>query len=100
MATNNLIKPQLEALETRIENRLEEILNEFKRGLLKNFSKQQQDQSLSLALNRSRYKEIRHQEHDTSYPCMKVEFSRWKDGDPTSWISRVEFFFRFHRTPK
>ena len=40
------------------------------------------------------------QDYDTSYPRIKVEFPRWEDGDSTSWISRVEIFFRFHRTPE
>ncbi|RRT42569.1 hypothetical protein B296_00013965 [Ensete ventricosum] len=31
---------------------------------------------------------------------MRVKFLRWEDGDPTGWISHVEKFFHFHRTPK
>ena len=31
---------------------------------------------------------------------MKMEFPRWKDEDSTNWISKVENFFRFHRTPE
>ncbi|RRT66743.1 hypothetical protein B296_00007378 [Ensete ventricosum] len=31
-------------------------------------------------------------------PCMKVDFPRWKEGNPIGWISRVERDFRFYRT--
>ncbi|RZR72563.1 hypothetical protein BHM03_00014673 [Ensete ventricosum] len=31
---------------------------------------------------------------------MRMEFLRWKDGNPIGWISRAQKFFRFHRTPK
>ena len=40
------------------------------------------------------------QDCDTNYSHMKVEFPRWEDGNPTSWISKAEIFFRFHRTPE
>ncbi|RRT72511.1 hypothetical protein BHE74_00031381 [Ensete ventricosum] len=29
---------------------------------------------------------------------MKVDFPRWEEGDPISWASRAELYFRFHRT--
>ncbi|RWW38891.1 hypothetical protein BHE74_00055832 [Ensete ventricosum] len=31
---------------------------------------------------------------------MRVDFSRWKDGDPTEWILHTERYFRFNKTPK
>ncbi|RWV77992.1 hypothetical protein GW17_00061110, partial [Ensete ventricosum] len=35
---------------------------------------------------------------DTRYTCMRIEFSRWEDGDLIGWISRSEKFFHFHKT--
>ncbi|RRT44043.1 hypothetical protein B296_00010920 [Ensete ventricosum] len=35
---------------------------------------------------------------DSTYPCMRVDFPQWEDGDPTRWISRSERYFRYHRT--
>ncbi|RWW19163.1 hypothetical protein GW17_00016803 [Ensete ventricosum] len=34
----------------------------------------------------------------TQHSCIRVEFLKWEDGDPTSWVSRAEKFFHFHRT--
>ncbi|RWW20702.1 hypothetical protein GW17_00015174, partial [Ensete ventricosum] len=85
----------LGTLEARIENRLQETLD-FKRSLFENFSRFQQDESSTPAskqLNLSGDTRKWYQEHDTSCPCMKVEFPRWEDGDPTSWISEAEIFF-------
>ena len=39
MATDNSMKAQLEALEVRIENRLQETLNDFRKSLFENFNK-------------------------------------------------------------
>ena len=39
MATDNLVKAQIEALEIRIENQLQETLNDFKESLLESFNK-------------------------------------------------------------
>lgn len=87
-------------METRIENRLQETLNDLKKSQFESFSKFRQDESSSLTLNQSRDTGKRNQGQDISYPCIKVEFSRWEDRDPTSWISKVENFFHFHRTPE
>ena len=35
---------------------------------------------------------------DPNYPRMRVDFSRWEEGDPIGWISRVERYFRYHKT--
>ncbi|RWW05375.1 hypothetical protein BHE74_00014391, partial [Ensete ventricosum] len=88
----------LEALEARIKNQLQETLNDFKKNLFENFSKFQQDESLtptSKQLNHFGDTGKGYLENDTRYLCLKVEFPRWEDGDLTNWISRVEFFFTF-----
>ena len=100
MAIDTSVKTQMEALETRIENRLQETLHDFKKSLLEHFSGFQQDGSSSSTLNRSRDTGKGPQDGDTYYPRIKIEFPRWEDGDPTSWISRAKFFFHFHRTPE
>ena len=53
MATDNSVKAQMEALEIRIENRLQEVLNDFKKDLLGSLSKFQQGGSSSSTLHRS-----------------------------------------------
>ncbi|RWW50346.1 hypothetical protein BHE74_00043413 [Ensete ventricosum] len=75
-----------------MENRLQEIFNEFKRSLSENPNKSQHNESFNLKGNRSKKYD---QGQDTGYPCM--EFPRWEDRDPISWISRAKKFFHFHR---
>ncbi|RWV84847.1 hypothetical protein GW17_00053409 [Ensete ventricosum] len=36
---------------------------------------------------------------DSVQPSMRVDFPRWKEGDPTGWLSCAECYFRYHRTP-
>ena len=50
----------------------------------------QQEGNSSSTLNKSGDIGKGPQDYDTSYPHIKVEFSRWEYGDPTSWISRAE----------
>ncbi|KAF8405656.1 hypothetical protein HHK36_007732 [Tetracentron sinense] len=40
----------------------------------------------------------RHHNQNYSLPCMKLDFPRWDEDDPSGWVSRAERFFRFHRT--
>ena len=35
---------------------------------------------------------------DPNYPCIRVDFPRWEEGDPISWISRAERYFWYHKT--
>ena len=35
---------------------------------------------------------------DLNYSRMRVDFPRWEEGDPIGWISRVERYFRYHKT--
>ena len=34
---------------------------------------------------------------EPNYPCMRVDFPRWEEGDPIGWISRAERYFRYHK---
>ncbi|RWW74011.1 hypothetical protein BHE74_00018072 [Ensete ventricosum] len=36
--------------------------------------------------------------YDPNNPCTKVDFPRWKEGDPIGWISHAKRYFRFYRT--
>ncbi|RWW48803.1 hypothetical protein BHE74_00045091 [Ensete ventricosum] len=76
-----------------MENRLQEIFNEFKRSLLKNPIKSQHGESSNLKGNR--YEKC---EHGQGTRYSRMEFPKWEDGDPTSWISHAEKFFHFHKT--
>ena len=76
MATDNLMKAQMEALEIRIENRLQETLNDFKKSLLESLSKFQQNGGSSSTLYRYENTGKESQDCDTNYSHMKVEFLR------------------------
>ncbi|RRT60548.1 hypothetical protein B296_00029721 [Ensete ventricosum] len=72
-----------------MENRLQEIFNEFKRSILKNPNKYKHGENSSLKGNRSENIGKSDQGQDTGDPRMRVEFPRWKDRDPIS----LKFFF-------
>ncbi|RRT53887.1 hypothetical protein B296_00049015 [Ensete ventricosum] len=95
MVINSSLGARIDAFEARIENRLQELFNEFKRCLLKNLNKSQHDESSSLKGNKY---EKYNQRQDTGYPHMK--FFRWEDEDPIGWISRAKIFSHFHETPE
>ncbi|RRT58048.1 hypothetical protein B296_00024668 [Ensete ventricosum] len=94
MTIDDALHVRFKASEARIEDRLQELPREFRRHRSESPNKSQHDESFSLKRNRS---EKYDQGQDTRYP--RMEFSRWKDGDPIGWISRAEKFFHFHRTP-
>ena len=73
MATDNSVKAQMEALEIRIENRLQEVLNDFKKDLLGSLSKFQQGGSSSSTLHRSGNTRKGSQDCDTICLYMKVD---------------------------
>ncbi|RWW04617.1 hypothetical protein BHE74_00005348, partial [Ensete ventricosum] len=85
------------AFEDRIEDKLRALFHKFKTGRSESPNKSQRGESFDYKENRS---EKCDQGQDTGYLRMRVEFLRWEDGDPTSWISRAERFFHFHKTPK
>ncbi|RWW40561.1 hypothetical protein BHE74_00054015 [Ensete ventricosum] len=97
MATDNALHARFTAFEVCIEDRLQELLREFKRSRSDSPNKTQHHESSNLKGSRS---EKYDHGQDTGYSCMRVEFHRWEDGDPIGWISLAENFFRFHRTPE
>ncbi|RWW77935.1 hypothetical protein BHE74_00013867 [Ensete ventricosum] len=86
---------RFDAFEARIDNKLQELLRELRRSRLESPNKPQHDESFSLKRNIS---EKYDQGQDTGYP--RMEFPRWKDGDPICWISCSKKFFHFQKTPK
>ncbi|RWW33936.1 hypothetical protein GW17_00001329 [Ensete ventricosum] len=75
---DDVLDARFKASEAHIEDKLQELLREFRR---------------------SRFEKYDHGQ-DIGYPRMRVELSRWEDGDSIGWISRAEKLFHFHRTPK
>ena len=73
MTTDNSVKAQMEALEIRIENRLQETLNDFKKSLLESLNKFQQNGGLSFTLHRSENTRKGLQDCDRIYSYMKVD---------------------------
>ncbi|RRT48686.1 hypothetical protein B296_00028882 [Ensete ventricosum] len=67
-----------------MEERLQELFSEFRRSLFDSPNKSQHGESSNLKGSRS---EKYDQGQDTRYPRIRMEFPRWEDGDPTSWIS-------------
>ncbi|RRT81554.1 hypothetical protein B296_00010850 [Ensete ventricosum] len=90
MAINNSLEVRFEAFKARIENRLQELFNKFKRSLSECPNKFQHGKNSNLKGNRF---EKYDQGQDIGYPRIRVEFLRWEDGDPTSWVLGVESSF-------
>ncbi|RWW26751.1 hypothetical protein BHE74_00003814 [Ensete ventricosum] len=67
-----------------MEERLQELFNKFRRSRLDSPNKSQHGESFNLKGSQS---EKYNQGRDTRYAYMRVEFPRWEDGDPTSWVS-------------
>jgi hypothetical protein len=42
----------------------------------------------------------RNHNNEHNFPCMKMDFPRWEEDDPSGWVSSVKRFFRFYGTPK
>ncbi|RZR83722.1 hypothetical protein BHM03_00010407 [Ensete ventricosum] len=96
MASEDLIDAKLEAFESRIEGKLHALFVEFRIGRSPSPMKSQQGESLH-------HKERTPQEEqimDSVQPCMRVDFLRWEEGDPTGWLSHADRYFCYHWTPK
>ncbi|RWW25003.1 hypothetical protein BHE74_00053763 [Ensete ventricosum] len=80
-----------------MEERLQELFNEFKKSLLDSPNKSQHGKSSNL--KGSRFEKY-DKGQDTRYQRIRVKFPRWEDGDSTNWVSWAKKFFHFHRTPE
>ncbi|RZS26574.1 hypothetical protein BHM03_00059931 [Ensete ventricosum] len=78
-----------------MEDRFQELLREIRRSRSESPNKTQHGENSI----RSRSEKYDHGQ-DIGYTHIRVEFLKWKDGNPIGWISHVEIFFCFHRTPK
>ncbi|RWW54518.1 hypothetical protein BHE74_00038896 [Ensete ventricosum] len=95
MTSVDLISAKLEAFEICIKDRLRALFAEFRLGQWLSPRRSQYGESSDHKKNPPEKEE---QATDSSYPCMRVDFPRREDGEPTGWISRVERHFRYHRT--
>ncbi|RZR83489.1 hypothetical protein BHM03_00010098 [Ensete ventricosum] len=95
MASEELIDAKLEAFETRMEDKLSALLAEFSLGRPPSLRRSHQGESSD---RRENSQEKGGPMTDPPYPCMRVDFPRWK-GDSTEWISRAKRYFRYHKTP-
>jgi len=60
------------------------------------WSQREQDSGLDKNQESSKVRLWREQEYEALH--MKLEFPRWDDGDPSGWVSRAEWLFKYHDT--
>jgi len=81
MVSKEAINAKFEALEARMEDKIRMLFTEPRLGRPLSLKKSHQGESFA----------------NPNYPCMRVDFPRWEEGDPIGWISRVERYFRYHK---
>ncbi|RZR84294.1 hypothetical protein BHM03_00011079 [Ensete ventricosum] len=95
MVSEEAIDAKLEALETRMEDRIHAIFAELSLRRPSSSRRSQHEES-------SDYKEDFQERGgpmiDSHYPRMRVDFPRWEEGDLIGCISRTEHYFRYHKT--
>ncbi|RZR82692.1 hypothetical protein BHM03_00009169 [Ensete ventricosum] len=96
MASEEAIDAKLEAFEMRIEDIIRTLFVEFSLGRPPSPRRSQQGVSLD---RKEEFQERGGPMNDPQYPCMRVNFPRWEEGDPIDWISCTERYFRYHKTP-
>ncbi|RZR73186.1 hypothetical protein BHM03_00021235 [Ensete ventricosum] len=95
MASVDLIGAKLEAFETHMDDGLCALFAKFRLGRSSTPRRSQHGESFNRKENPPKKEE---QVMDSSYPCIRMDFPRWEDGDPTRWISRAKQYFYYHRT--
>ncbi|RZR88487.1 hypothetical protein BHM03_00016086 [Ensete ventricosum] len=95
MTSEEAIDVKLEAFRNRIEEKMRSFFAEFSIGRLSNPRKSQHGETSD---RRDDPQEHGHITSDLNNPHMRVDFPRWKEGDPIGWISRAERYFWFYRT--
>ncbi|RWW58627.1 hypothetical protein BHE74_00034483 [Ensete ventricosum] len=95
MASDDAIDARLEAFEARMKDILRTLLEEFKLGRLESPKRSPRGENSYHKENQSGKGD---QAQDFAYSRMRVDFPRWEDEDLTGWISRAEWYFRFHKT--
>ncbi|RWW83957.1 hypothetical protein BHE74_00007486 [Ensete ventricosum] len=95
MASKELIDAKLEAFETHMKDKLRALFAKFSFGRRSSPRRSQQDESYN---RREDSQEKGGPMTDPPYPRMRVDFPRWEEACPIGWISRVEYYFRYHKT--
>ncbi|RWW50598.1 hypothetical protein BHE74_00043134 [Ensete ventricosum] len=97
MALVDLIGAKLEAFETCIEDKLHALFAKFILGRSPSPTRSQQSEIPNHKENPLEKEECK---IDLAPTRMRVDFPRWEDGDSTGWLSHVERYFLYHRTPE
>ena len=100
MASKEAINAKFEALEARMEDKIRTLFTELRLGRPLNPKKSYQGESSNQSNHAQRddFQERGGFMTDPNYSRMRVDFPRWEEGDPIGWISRVERYFRYHKT--
>ncbi|RWW84992.1 hypothetical protein BHE74_00006371 [Ensete ventricosum] len=95
MASKEAINAKFEAFESRMEEKMRSLFVEFSMGRPPSPKKSQQGETSDL---RDGTQEHGHIIPDANTSCMKVDFTRSKEGDPIEWIACAKRYFWFYRT--
>ena len=100
MASKEAINAKFEALEARMEDKIRTLFAELRLGRPLSPKKSYQGESFAKShqAQRDDFQGRVGSMTNPNYPCMRVDFSRWEEGDPIGWISRAERYFRYHKT--
>ena len=100
MASEEAMNTKFEAFEARMEDKIRTLFTELRLGRLLSPKKSHQGESFAQSHQARRYdfQERGSSMTNPNYPCMRVDFPRWEEGDPIGWISRAERYFRYHKT--
>ncbi|RWW39433.1 hypothetical protein BHE74_00055246 [Ensete ventricosum] len=79
-----------------MEDKLRALLTEFGLGRPRSLRRSQHSESSDHKENLLKIGEYK---MDSPYPCMRMDFPRWEDGESMGWISRAKRYFRYYRTP-
>ena len=100
MASKEAINTKFEALEARMEDKIRTLFTELRLGRRLSLKKSYQGESFAQShqARRDDFQGRVGSITNPNYPCMRVDFPRWEEGDPIGWISCAERYFRYHKT--
>ena len=99
MASKEVINAKFEAFEARMEDKIWMLFTELRLGRPLSPKKSHQGESFAQSHQARRYdfQERGSSMTNPNYPCMRVDFPRWEEGDPIGWISCAERYFQCHK---
>ena len=92
MASKEVINAKFKALEARMEDKIRTLFTELRLGRPLSRKKSYHGESFAQS-HQARRDEFQGRGGSTTepnYPCMRVDFPRWEEGDPIGWISHAE----------